>query len=60
MATDEGFDLILYNGIAFASPKVDITDVVIKTLGGGSSKTKEESKESTKDKKIEPQKDAKE
>jgi len=60
IAADEDFDLILYNGIAFASPKVDITDAIIKTLGGGSSKTKEESIESTKDKKIEPKKDAKE
>jgi len=60
MAADEGFDLILYNGIAFASQKVDITDNIIKALGGGSIKTKEESKESKKDKTIEPKKDAKE
>ncbi|MGC6434301.1 MAG: OmpH family outer membrane protein [Crocinitomicaceae bacterium] len=58
MAEDQNFDLILYNGIAFASSKVDITNDVIKALGGGSSKAKEESK---KDKKIEPKKeDAKE
>jgi len=60
MAADEDFDLILYNGIAFASQKVDITDNIIKALGGGSSKTKEESKESKKDKTTEPKKDAKE
>ena len=60
MAAEESFDLILYTGIAFASAKVDITDKVIKALGGGSSKTKEESKESKKDKTSEPKKDAKE
>jgi len=60
MAADENFDLILYNGIAFASTKVDITDRVIKALGGGASKTKEDSKELKKDKAAEPKKDAKE
>lgn len=60
MAADENFDLILYNGIAFASSKVDITDKVIKALGGGTSKTKEDSKELKKDKAAEPKKDAKE
>ena len=60
MAADENFDLILYNGIAFASSKVDITDRIIKALGGGASKTKEDSKELKKDKKIEPKEDAKE
>ena len=60
MAADENFDLILYNGIAFASSKVDITDKVIKALGGGTSKTKEDSKELKKDKVAEPKKDAKE
>ena len=60
MAADESFDLILYNGIAFASPKVDITDAVIKALGGGSSKTKEKTVDSKKDKETEPKKDAKE
>jgi len=60
MAADQGFDLILYNGIAYASSKVDITDAVIKSLGGDSSKTKVESKEPKKDKAIEPKKDAKE
>jgi outer membrane protein len=57
MAADEGYDLILYNGIAFASPKVDITDAVVKALGGDSSNSKDKSK---KDKEIEPKKDAKE
>ena len=57
MAAEDGFDLILYNGIAFASSKVDITDKVIKALGGGSSKTNEESK---KNETSEPKKDAKE
>ena len=60
MAADSGYDLILYNGIAYASAKVDITDDVIKALGGGSSKTKEVSKEQKKDKTTEPKKDAKE
>ena len=60
MAAEEGYDLILYNGIAFASPKVDITDAVVKALGGGSSNSKDESKKSKKDKEIEPKKDAKE
>ena len=60
MAEGEGFDLILYNGIAFASSKVDITDAIIKALGGVSSNAKDESKKSKKDKDIEPKKDAKE
>ena len=60
MAADEGYDLILYNGIAFASSKVDITNAVIKALGGGSSNAKDEPKKSKKDKEIEPKKDAKE
>ena len=60
MAADEGYDLILYNGIAFASSKVDITDTVIKALGGGSSNAKDESKKTKKDKVIESKKDAKE
>ena len=60
IAADQEFDLILYNGIAFASPKVDITDKVIKALGGGISKTKDASKESKKDKEMDPKKDAKE
>ena len=60
MAADRGYDLILYNGIAYASVKVDITDDVIKALGGGASKTKEGSKEPKNDKTTEPKKDAKE
>ena len=34
MAVNENFDLILYNGIAYASKKVDITESIIKKLGG--------------------------
>jgi len=60
MAADKGFDLILYNGIAYASPKVDITDAVIKGLGGSPSNTKEETKELKKDKDLESKKDEKE
>jgi outer membrane protein len=60
MAAENGYDLILYNGIAYASAKVDITDDVIKALGGASSKTIEGSKEPKKDKTTEPKKDAKE
>ena len=60
IAADNSYDLILYNGIAYASAKVDITDDVIKALGGGSSKTKEVSKEPKNDKTTEPKKDAKE
>ena len=60
IAADNSYDLILYNGIAYASAKVDITDDVIKALGGGSSKTKEGSKEPKNDKTTEPKKDAKE
>ena len=60
MAVANSYDLILYNGIAYASAKVDITDDVIKALGGGSSKTKEDSKEPKNDKTTEPKKDAKE
>ena len=60
IAADNSYDLILYNGIAYASAKVDITDDVIKALGGGSSKTKEGLKEPKNDKTTEPKKDAKE
>jgi len=60
MASESSYDLILYNGIAYASEKVDMTDAVIKSLGGGSSKTKEGSKEPKNDKTTEPKKDAKE
>jgi outer membrane protein len=38
IAAEQNYDLILYNGIAFASNKVDITEQIIKALGGGSSK----------------------
>ncbi len=29
----EGYDLVIYSGVAFASKKVDITDKVLKSLG---------------------------
>ena len=29
----EGFDLVLYNGVAYASEKLDITDKILKSLG---------------------------
>ena len=54
IAADEKYDLILYTGIAFASKKVDMTDQIIKALGGSetkapkteeSSKTKKDAKE---------------
>jgi len=51
IAADEKYDLILYSGIAFASSKVDITEQIIKSLGGGSSK---------KDEPVKSKKDAKE
>ena len=38
IAADEKYDLILYNGIAFASKKVDITEQIIEALGGKQSK----------------------
>lgn len=45
IASDEKYDLILYNGIAFASDRVDMTNQIIKALGGGASeKTKSENK----------------
>ena len=50
IAADEKYDLILYNGIAFASDKVDITDQIIKALGGSSkSKKKDEPAKTSKD-----------
>ena len=51
IAADEKYDLILYNGIAFASKNVDMTDQIIKALGGGASKTpkKDETAKSKKD-----------
>tara|TARA_B100000035_G_scaffold233403_1_gene201667 strand:+ start:44837 stop:45325 length:489 start_codon:yes stop_codon:yes gene_type:complete len=33
IAADQKFDLIVYQGVAYASPKIDITDQVIKALG---------------------------
>ncbi len=38
IAADEKYDLILYTGIAFASKKVDMTEQIIKALGGNESK----------------------
>jgi len=46
--------LILYTGIAFASPKVDMTEQIIKALGGG------EAKASKTDEPAKTKKDAKE
>jgi outer membrane protein len=43
IASEQKFDLILYNGIAFASDKVDITQQIIKSLGG--TKTNSSSKD---------------
>ena len=33
VAKEQAYDLILYQGVAYAGKKVDITDVVIKALG---------------------------
>jgi outer membrane protein len=33
VAETEGYDLIVYGGVAFASKKIDITDKVLKALG---------------------------
>ncbi|MDA9210949.1 OmpH family outer membrane protein [Methylophilaceae bacterium] len=33
VAKDKGYDLVLYQGVAYAGKKVDITDVVIDALG---------------------------
>jgi outer membrane protein len=33
VAKEQGYDLILYQGVAYAGKKVDITDIVIKALG---------------------------
>ena len=53
IAADEKYDLILYNGIAFASENVDITNRIIKLLGGSDSKAEDKkgSKEAPKTKK---------
>jgi outer membrane protein len=48
MAAEEGFDLILYNGIAFASAKVDITSKVIDKLGGSVTEEKPKAKDAKK------------
>jgi len=53
IAADEKYDLILYNGIAFASSKVDITEQIIKALGGDVKSPKN-------DESIKSKKDAKE
>ena len=54
IAADEKYDLILYNGIAFASEQVDMTDQIIKALGGGASKAQK------KDDSVKKKKDAEE
>lgn len=33
VAETEGYDLVVYSGVAFASKKIDITDKVLKSLG---------------------------
>ena len=33
VAKAEGYDLVLYNGVAYASEKIDITDKILKSLG---------------------------
>ncbi len=33
VAQAESFDLVLYNGVAYASEKIDITDKILKSLG---------------------------
>jgi outer membrane protein len=50
IAADEKYDLILYTGIAFASKKVDMTEQIIKALGGSEGKAAK-TDESTKTKK---------
>jgi outer membrane protein len=42
IATGEKYDLILYNGIAYASDKVDLSNQVLKALGGGAAKEKKD------------------
>ena len=44
IAASENYDLILYNGIAFASKKVDITEQIIKKLGGSATETDQDKK----------------
>ena len=33
LAKEKKYDLIVYQGVAYASPAIDITDMVIKSLG---------------------------
>ena len=33
LAKEKKYDLIIYQGVAYASPAIDITDMVIKSLG---------------------------
>jgi outer membrane protein len=33
VAEEEGYDLVIYGGVAYASKKADITDKVLKSLG---------------------------
>ncbi len=33
VAEAEGYDLVVYGGVAFATKKIDITDKVLKSLG---------------------------
>jgi outer membrane protein len=33
VAEAEGYDLVVYSGVAFASKKIDVTDKVLKMLG---------------------------
>jgi outer membrane protein len=33
VAKADGFDLVVYNGVAYASEKIDITDKILKSLG---------------------------
>ena len=33
LAKENKYDLIVYQGVAYASPAIDITDLVIKSLG---------------------------
>ena len=40
LSKDQAFDLVLGNGVMFASPKVDVTDQVIERLKKGAPATK--------------------
>ena len=37
---EEGFDLILYEGIAYANPAIDLTDMILKRLNSETAKKK--------------------